>query len=105
MLVGQDVSIDVCKVEGYVYVNFNTKEFKKDKEYRVMCKYPSYTDLKGQYSLDIYTSWESVLEQYLEDKEAIDDFAETYMHVNFEKPNIHDFVNLCSDVNSYKGLY
>ena len=54
MLVGQDVSIDVCKGEGYVYVNFNTKEFKRDKAYRVMRKYPYYDELKGQYHTDIF---------------------------------------------------
>lgn len=105
MLVGQDVSIDVCKGEGYVYVNFNTKEFKRDKAYRVMRKYPYYDELKGQYHTDVFISWNDVLELYLEDKKSIDSFAETCNHVNFENPTIHDFVNLCSDVSSYKGLY
>lgn len=104
MLVGIDVSIDVCKNEGYLYVNFNTKEFKKDKEYRVMRKFPIWDDLKGQYHTDVFISWDDVLELYLDDKKAIDDFAETCNFVNFENPTINDFVNLCSDVSSYKGL-
>lgn len=104
MLVGTDVSIEVCKNEGYLYVNFNTKEFKKDKEYRVMRKFPIWDELKGQYHTDVFVSWNDVVELYLEDKSSIDDFAETNKYVNFENPTIYDFVNLCSDVSSYKGL-
>lgn len=104
MLVGQDISIDVCKSEGYIYINFNTKEFKRDKEYRVMQKFPCWDELKGQYIVDVFLTFDEVMEEYLEDKEGIDSFAETNLHVNFVNPTIHDFVNLCSDVNSYKGL-
>lgn len=104
MLVGTDVSIEVCKNEGYLYVNFNTKEFKKDKEYRVMRKFPSWDKLKGQYHTDVFISWNDVLELYLDDKKSIDSFAETCNHVDFENPTIWDFVNLCDDVSSYKGL-
>lgn len=104
MLVGTDVSIEVCKNEGYLYVNFNTKEFKKDKEYRVMRKFPIWDELKGQYHTDVFISWNDVVELYLEDKNSIDEFAETCNYVDFENPTIEDFVNLCSDVSSYKGL-
>ena len=104
MLVGTDVSIEICKNEGYLYVNFNTKEFKKEKEYRVMRKFPIWDELKGQYHTDVFISWNDVLEMYLDDKQSIDNFAETFNHVNFENPTIYDFVNLCSDVSSYKGL-
>lgn len=104
MLVGIDVSIDVCKNEGYLYVNFNTKEFKKDKAYRVMRKFPIYDALKGQYAIDTFVSWNDVVELYNDDKKSIDEFAETCNHVDFDNPTIHDFVNLCSDVSSYKGL-
>lgn len=105
MILGIDVSIEVCKAEGYTMIEYDArKKFNADTEYRIFNTYPEWHENHGEVMTENYLSFNDLKESYLEDKKGIDSFAETNIHVNFENPNYYDFLNLASDLLQYKGL-
>lgn len=104
--IGTDISLDVCKAEGYMMIQFDArKKFKKDEEYRIFAHAPDYIEeLKNEVLIDVFYSFNELLEMYEEDKESINNCCETDKHINFDSPNFYDFLNLSCDINSYKGL-
>lgn len=109
MLLGTDVSIEVCKAESYTIIKYDgRKKFDVNMPYTIMRFYPDYYEieyLRGTVMYEIDLSFNDLLEMYEDDKESIDSFAETNMNVDFEKPTYYDFLMLANDIDAYKGLY
>lgn len=104
-IIGTDVSLDVCKAEGYTMIEFDArKKFRKDRYIRIFDFIPDYCETAGDINTDVELTFDDLVELYNEDKESIDIFAETNKHVNFDSPTEYDFLNLASDLISYKGL-
>ena len=103
---GTDISIDVCKAEGYTMIQFDArKKFNRTKEYRIFNYYPEYCEgLNNEINTDTFCSFDELVEKYNKDKQSIDSFAETNQYVNFETPDYYDFLNLASDLLAYCGL-
>lgn len=118
MIVGTDASLDACRAEGDMMIEYDgRKKFDKEEMYRVFKTIPDYIreEIYGtekmseipkeeRYVTDTLISWEDVLEIYMRHKKEIDDFAGTNQHVNFENPDYQDLLRLADDVNSYCGL-
>jgi hypothetical protein len=104
--IGTDISLDVCKAEGYMMIQFDArKKFKKDEEYRIFAHAPDYIEeLKNEVLIDVFYSFNELIEMYEEDKKSIDQCCGTERDLDFNNPNFFDFLNLASDINSYKGL-
>ena len=105
-LLGTDVSIDVCIAEGYMMMEYNPSDsFDRTVEYRVLRCLPEYDNLAGELETDKYITFDELIELYEQEKEGIDSYSETHIHVNFENPDYGDFLNLADDVAGYMGLY
>lgn len=104
-IIGIDCSLDVCKAEGYMMVQYDArKKFNPDMEYRAMAHYPQFQIATDDLRTDEMVSFNRLKELYLEDKASIDSFAETDKFVDFDNPGYYDFLNLASDVIGYKGI-
>lgn len=48
MIIGTDASLDECKKEGYMMLEYDgRKKFDRTEDYRVFAYYPEYTKIKG----------------------------------------------------------
>lgn len=105
MIIGTDISLSVCKAEGYLMIEFNgRKKFDRKEYYRVFAHAPDYLDLDNKIILDTLVSFDDLKEVYDRFAEDLNSFAETSTHVDFEKPTINDLLSLACDINSYTGL-
>lgn len=114
MLLGTDVSIDVCKAEGYTMIKFDgRKAFDRTKEYEIFAHYPNYCieDSDGEIKkndkvFEAYLNFDDLMELYEKDKEGIDSLVGNHKshYYDFENPTYYDFLHLADDINSYKGL-
>lgn len=117
-IVGTDISLDVCRAEGYLMMQYDgRKKFDKQEMYRVFRTLPDYIqeEIYGakkmseipeqeKYATDTLISWEDTVEIYMRHKKEIDDFAETNKHVNFDNPDHQDLLWLADNVDAYCGL-
>lgn len=106
MIIGTDVSLAICKVEGYLMVEYDgRKKFDRTEYYRVFRHYPEHiVDAAGQIMLDTYVCFDDLVETYNENKSDLDDFAETGAHIDFTTPTWHDLLFLADDIDGYMGL-
>jgi len=105
MIIGTDISIAVCKAEGYLMLKFDgRKKFTKKSRVNVFAYYPHYCNLPNELILDTIVTFAELEEIYNAKKAELDRFAETNEAVNFENPTIYDLLNLASDINAYCGL-
>jgi len=85
------------------------KKFDPTAGYRVFAHLPKYVreGYIGERTIlyDTETTFEEMRNHYLENKDSFDSFAETNVHVNFENPDYHDFLNLASDLMAYGGFF
>lgn len=108
--IGTDVSIEVCKNEGYLMLDWNPSiPFDPETPYNVYAFYPDYIREEFNISdetkmLDTFISFNALLEIYDRHKEGVNSFAETDETVNFKNPGIYDLLNLASDLNAYCGI-
>lgn len=104
--IGTDLSLDVCKAEGYMMMQYDArKKFNKDEYYRLFNYYPEYCeDVAGTMLTDTMQNWSNLVEIYEQHKEGINSFAETDQHVNFNDPDYYDFLTLADEINAYCGL-
>lgn len=101
MIIGTDISLDECKREGYMMVEYDgRKKFDRTEDYRVFAYYPEYTEIKGL-MIDGYVQFDDLYETYLEEKEEIDKFCEAYLDINFDNPNYHDLLRLTGSLTAY----
>lgn len=103
-IIGTDISLDVCKEEGYMMMEYDArKKFDRTKEYRTFCHFPVYTHLEG-FRTNSFYSFDELVKIYEKDKEGLNSSSETDKSVNFDNPDYHDFLNLASDIQFYRGL-
>ena len=123
MKIGSDVSLHVCRAEGYLMMEYTkNKLFKKG----VLQKdvYVRFTATGGYlawnangkllppqmrktdaYILDVSLCWDDLIEIYEYNKKGIDSLCD-YEHCkpNFDSPSEYDMLNLASDIHRYCGL-
>jgi hypothetical protein len=126
--IGTDVSLAVCRSEGYLVAEYKKSELikdgKLDKDVAVRLTrsnpYAWYDNgrVKFDPSLQIYVldedlSYNDVIEVYLCDRDSIDQYMGnvpseyndfTYVDYTAIEPTIGDFLNLADTVDSYRGL-
>jgi hypothetical protein len=110
--IGTDVSLSVCKKEGYLMLRFDArKKFSAEESYNVFGYYPDYAirDSKGvipkdSLILDTWVSWNALKEQYIKHKEGIDSFADDMPELMQSKPDYYSLLNAASTINSYCGI-
>ncbi len=111
MRIGQDVSIQVCRCEGYMVMDYPVHAFKKNPtttDCRFTKSLPDYARIVGVgekiIHLDVCLCWDELIEMYKVDQEGIDSFVgDTYTHIVTPKP--FDLLNLAADIDAYSGLY
>ncbi len=117
MRIGTDVSLETCRKEGYLMMEFRKRELVKKGELQTNVNvefiehYPDYI-LKEMHGTEnpvgqprIMTSVvcdaNDIWEKYLEDKESIDKCA----GLSHKFPTCeYSLLSLASDINGYKGL-
>lgn len=103
-IIGTDVSLQVCKSEGYLMVKKNGP-FNPSKQYRIFGYFPSYTHLKGQIAIDTNISWDELTEIYEANKQGIDSFSDDMPQLmSIKEPTYYSLVSAASTINSYCGL-
>ncbi|RLA62118.1 MAG: hypothetical protein DRQ78_08280 [Epsilonproteobacteria bacterium] len=113
MRIGTDISIEVCRAEGYMVMDYPVHDFRKNScttDCRFTKSYPDYIREEMGWSvgqpimiLDVYLNWEDLYEMYLENKESIDHFiGGEYFETN--NPSPYNLLNLASDIDMYCGL-
>jgi len=113
MRIGTDVSIQTCRDEGYMVMDYKVKEFKKD-PFTTDCRFtksiPDYiredtgwTPGTSMLDIDMYLNWNDLWEIYMDNKSGIDLFiGGRYDDIKIPEP--HDVLNLASDIDMYCGL-
>lgn len=103
--IGLDVSLDVCKSEGYLMMQYDArKKFNPETEYRIFAYYPEYLRYGDELIVDTTANFNSLVELYKKHEKGINSSCETDKNVNFEHPSYYDFLNLASDINFYTSL-
>ena len=123
MKIGSDVSLHVCRAEGYLIMEYTkNKLFKKGilqkdvyVRFTATSGYLAWNDngklLPPQlrkadaYILNVGLCWDDLIEIYEYNKKGIDSLCD-YEHCkpNFDSPSEYDMLNLASDIHSYCGL-
>ena len=110
MIIGTDVSLKVCKEEGYLMAEYDgRRKFDPNRYYRVFGYLPNYIAKEigareNTIHIDIEITFNELVEIYERHEIGINKCCDTNQHVNFEKPTYFDFLNLASDINAYIGL-
>ena len=118
MRIGTDVSLETCRKEGYLMMEFKKRELvikgelQKDVDVEFIEHYPDYV-LKEMYGSENPVGVSTIMHRsiydandiwslYMEDKESIDKCA-GFSH---EFPtNEYELLSLASDINGYKGIH
>ena len=125
MKIGTDVSLSVCRCEGYLVAEFSPRKLfnkgKLDPDYTIHFtrSNPSQWYDNGYlrigsdnaYYLDEYLSYGDILSEYLMDRQAIDSYMGNddpdnyidYTDLDSIK-TIYDILNFADNVDSYRGL-
>ena len=102
---GTDISLDVCKGEGYLMVQFDARrKFTKNLEVRFIRYWPDYDKLAGEILVDTFSCLSDVWGAYQGDKKGIDSFADMdYNDIN-EISDIYTFLHFADSVDAYNGF-
>ena len=103
--IGTDCSLDVCKAEGYLIMSYDArKKFSHDTNYQFIRYYPAYDDMYPGGILDVHCDTKCIWKRYIDDKEAIDSFADcNYNDIN-EIRNEYDLLIFADVVDMYNGV-
>ena len=122
MKIGTDMSLDVCREEGYSIIEFKVKElfgkggklnkncpvnYKKSNPERWKHGKFNFNGEGPAYYVDTEISFEDMVDfiSYKDRKEQVAKFADwENCPINFENPSAYDLLHLASDVDSYFGL-
>ena len=110
MRIGMDVSIEVCRDEGYMVMDYPVHKFKKDPtttDCRFTTSWPDYLR-DGRVGekvilLDMWLNWEDLWEMYIDSQKGIDSMIGGN-HKETDSPEPFDLLNLASDLNAYCGM-
>ena len=117
MRIGTDVSLETCRKEGYLMMEFKKRELivkgdlQKDINVEFIRHYPDYY-LEEKYGTEnpvgvprimtsINLSANDVWESYKSDKESIDKMVGFYQEF---PTNEYELLSLASDIDGYKGI-
>lgn len=110
MRIGMDVSIECCRAEGYMVMDYPVHAFKASPT-TVDCRFtrsiPEYArdGFIGEkiIMVDIMLNWEDLFETYLEHKSGIDSMiGGSYKKTDTPEPYM--LLNLASDIDMYCGI-
>ena len=110
MRIGEDVSIQTCRDEGYMVMDYPVYKL-RDNPYNTDCRFtrslPEYVreSIPGTkiIYLDVYLNWDDLWEMYQENKEGIDSFiGSEYTYEDAKYPNM--LLRIASDIDAYCGL-
>lgn len=113
MKIGLDISIQTCRDEGYMVMEYTVRDFKKDPLNTLCtftCSYPDY--VRGEMgwkvgdsimSMDVDLDYLDLYEMYIDNQAGIDSFIGGE-HKFIENPVPYNLLLLASDINSYCGL-
>jgi len=110
MRIGQDVSIQVCRDEGYMVMDYPVYKLRKDPietDCRFTRSLPEYVreSIPGTkiIYIDTYLNWNDLWKMYQENKKGIDSMiGESYRYNDCEEP--YKILNLAMDIDMYCGL-
>lgn len=112
-IIGTDISLDECKREGYMMMEYEEGSvFDKDKQYDIFCYYPEYlikeskgTFLEGAKAIDTTVSWNECLRLYKKHETGINKFADDMKAImRKHKPLFSDLLAAADTLNIYCGL-
>ena len=117
MRIGQDVSIQECRDEGYMVMDYHVFKFKRDPK-NAIChftkSYPLYIRQKlcmpvteGVMILKEDYSWNDLMELYLQHQQGVDEGMGAIVgctYADVELPEPYQVLNLASDLDSYCGI-
>lgn len=110
MRIGQDVSIQTCRDEGYMVMDYPVCEFVKDPT-TTGCRFtrslPDYArdGVIGEkiIVIDTWLNWEDLWGMYLDSKEGIDSMIGLEV-LPTRCPDPHKLLELASNIDAYCGL-
>ncbi len=113
MRIGQDVSIQTCRDEGYMVMDYPVYKFKanpRTTDCRFTRSLPFYIRqemcmqvTESIIHLDAYLSWGELMEMYQQHKEGVDSMiGGTYQYIDDPEP--YQVLNLAADLDMYCGL-
>lgn len=113
MRIGEDVSIQECRDQGYLVMDYPAYKFKKNPT-TTYCRFTDswphwYREERGYgvgdpiIRFDMEYNWEDLWEIYQDYKKGIDSMIGG-SHKYTLNPEPHEVLNLASDINSYCGL-
>ena len=102
--IGTDVSLDICKAEGYLMMSFDaSKKFTPYIDCHFTAHYPEYVGIDSL-SVDITLSLTDVYEIYENHKQGVDQCCGVqYQSIN-DIQSYESFLSFADSVNSYVGL-
>lgn len=113
MRIGMDVSIQTCRDEGYLVMDYPVHAFRRD-PIKTECRFTKslplwiredvgWTPGQPMIVLDVHYNWEDLYEIYKDNKEGIDSFT-GYDYSDIKVPTPRDLLDLASDIDSYCGI-
>jgi hypothetical protein len=123
MKIGIDINLSVCRAEGYLMMEFNSKKLVKNGKLDKDC-YVRFTATSGclawndngkllppqlrktdAYILDVQYTFNDLLELYEQNKANIDSCCDYgNCKPDFENPTEYDMLNLASNIDCYYGI-
>lgn len=114
-IIGTDISLDVCKAEGYLMVE-TQGEFQASHAYRVFAYFPEwqtktvYADrlaASGEeiFAVDTRISWDEAKRIFEANREALSAFADDMPSLmSTATPTYYTLVQAADTINGYQGL-
>lgn len=107
-IIGTDVSLEVCKNEGYLMLEMDGK-FTPDKYIRLFRHYPDYCIEESPYLaekmiLDGKFTLDQLIEIYQSKKASIDKFTGMEYSIKSKEYDYYSFLSLADSIDSYLGL-
>jgi ribosomal protein S17 len=114
MRIGEDVSIQECRNEGYMVMDYPVKRFNMYPKHTA-CRFTKSMPLyireesiewcigKTMMTVDVWLDWEDLYEMYKRYEEEIKDFS-GYDFSCISIPQPVDLLNLASAIDNYCGL-
>ena len=114
MRIGTDVSIEVCRAEGYIVMDYSFTEYKTDPQavlFRFTKSYPDHIRETMGWRvgdpiiiMDVSFTWDDLWEIYIENKGGIDSMIGGGHHLNLPDIRPREVLNLASNIDAYCGL-
>lgn len=108
MLIGTDVSIQVCKDEGYLIMDQPKRKYNHNVDVTFIQYLPEYCRVNEPVITGKrVTSWNTIdlWDSYQRDKKSIQSFADYHIEDINDIKTYFDMLILADNINSYKGIF